>query len=364
VTLDLSQPPAQLALALVDTPSVSGAETQLADAVEAALAALAHLRLDRDGNAVVARTELGRRQRVVVAGHLDTVPVKGNLPGWLRAGKLWGRGSADMKGGLAAMLSAAAATRAPACDVTWVFYDQEEVAWARSGLGRLLARHPGWVAGDFGILCEPTNASIEGGCNGSLRVAVAAEGRAAHSARPWTGLNAIHRLAPALDRLVGFEAARVRVDGLDYQESLSAVGIEGGGAPNVIPDRARLLVNYRFAPAKTEAEALGALEGLFAGYRVSVLDSAPGARPGLDHPLAARLARVAAAWGAAAPRAKLGWTDVARLAACGMPAVNLGPGDPELAHQDQESCQAEQIERVAAILGAFLAAPGGGAAPA
>jgi succinyl-diaminopimelate desuccinylase len=352
--IDLTQPPADLALALVDVPSESGAEGPLADAVEAALAGLPHLVLARDGNAVVARTDLGRRYRVLVAGHLDTVPISGNVPGWLRGGTLWGRGAADMKGGLAAMLAAAARLSAPRCDVTWVFYDQEEVAWSRSGLGRLIARRPDWVAADFGVLCEPTNAAVEGGCNGSLRVAVTAEGRSAHSARPWTGVNAIHRLAPALDRVVAFEAQSIRVDGLDYQESLSAVGVEGGGAANVIPDRARLRVNYRFAPAKSERQALRVLEALFEGLPVAVEDSAPGARPGLDHPLAERLAAVAGERGGGPPRAKLGWTDVARLGAIGLPAVNLGPGDPELAHQDQESCPAEQIERVAAILADFL----------
>jgi succinyl-diaminopimelate desuccinylase len=354
LNLDLGASPAQLALALVNIPSVSGQETQLADAVQGALAALPHLDVTRDGDAVVARTELGLPERVVIAGHLDTVPIADNVPGRLRDGVLWGRGAVDMKGGLAAMLVAAAATSQPAMDVTWVFYDQEEVAFSRSGLGRLIANHPDWVRADFGILCEPTNAGLEGGCNGTLRVTVAASGRAAHSARPWAGDNAIHRLAPALDRLVAFQPPTVRVDGLDYRESLNAVGISGGIAGNVIPDRAVLTVNYRFAPDKTVVEAEHLMQSLFQGFEVVVEDAAPAARPGLDGPQAQRLASVVVEAGGPPPVAKLGWTDVARLGQLGIPAVNLGPGDPALAHQDQEACPVEQINWVAQILTRFL----------
>ncbi|MDR0594248.1 MAG: succinyl-diaminopimelate desuccinylase [Bifidobacteriaceae bacterium] len=352
--LDLGRPPAELALQLVDLPSVSGQEKALADAVEAALAALPHLTCLRDGDTVVARTELGRGRRVIVAGHLDTVPVAANLPGRLADGVLWGRGSVDMKGGLAAMLTAAARAKTPRSDVTWVFYDNEEVEAAKSGLGRVMRRHPEWVAGDFAILCEPTEGRLEGGCNGTVRVVVTARGKAAHAARPWTGANAIHRLAPALDALVRFEPAKIRVDGLDYREALNAVGVEGGLAPNVIPDRASLTVNYRFAPDKSESEALRILKALFSGYEVEVADSAPAARPGLTSPDAERLAELVAASGGGEPRGKQGWTDVARLAAAGVPGVNLGPGDPSLAHQDDEACPAEQIDRVAGILLDYL----------
>ncbi|MDR2565861.1 MAG: succinyl-diaminopimelate desuccinylase [Bifidobacteriaceae bacterium] len=354
MTLDLRQPAADLALALVDIPSVSGGEKTLADAVELALAALPHLSCLRDGDAIVARTDLGRVRRVIVAGHLDTVPIAANVPGRLEDGVLWGRGSVDMKGGLAAMLSAAAGVAAPACDVTWVFYDNEEVALVKSGLGRVIRNHPDWVEGEFAILCEPTNASLEGGCNGTVRIVVTALGKAAHAARPWMGVNAIHALAPALDRLVQFEPATIRVDGLDYREALNAVGIAGGIASNVIPDRASLTVNYRFAPDKTEAQAVRILRALFTGFEVEVVDSAPAARPGLTNPAAARLASIVQARGGAAPKAKQGWTDVARFASLGIPGVNLGPGDPALAHQDQEACPAEQIDRVASILMEYL----------
>ncbi|MDR1441058.1 MAG: succinyl-diaminopimelate desuccinylase [Bifidobacteriaceae bacterium] len=354
MVLDLDLPPAELALQLVNISSVSGEEQALAGAIGGALSALPHLTCRRDGDTVVAQTSLGRRRRVIVAGHLDTVPVAGNLPGRLADGRLWGRGSVDMKGGLAAMLAAAVRLDSPASDVTWVFYDNEEVAQAKSGLGRVQRHHPDWLAGDFAILCEPTNARLEGGCNGTIRVVVRAHGTAAHSARPWMGVNAIHGLVPALGRLVRFEPATVRVDGLDYREALNAVGIEGGTAPNVIPDRAAVTVNYRFAPDKPESEARRILEALFEGYQVEVVDSAPSARPGLTNPAAGRLAAITEAHGGGPAIAKEGWTDVARFYQAGIPAVNLGPGDPSLAHQDDEACPAEQIGRVADILVEYL----------
>jgi succinyl-diaminopimelate desuccinylase len=359
VQLDLRAGPGALALDLVNLPSVSGSEGPLADALEAALRACPHLEVRRDGDALVAATNVGAPARVVVAGHLDTVPVAGNLPGRLQPGpdgapELWGRGAVDMKGGLAAMAATAAAAVAPKTDVTWVFYDQEEVAADLSGLGRLIRLHPDWLRGDFAVLCEPTAAGLEGGCNGTLRVKVEAHGVAAHSARPWAGRNAIHGAAPILDRLVAYQPAQVEVDGLIYPEAMNAVGIVGGVAGNVIPDRCEVVVNYRFAPAKTVAQALAHVTDLFQGFEVILDDAAGGARPGLDQPLAARFAALVAAYGGGEPRPKVGWTDVARFAALGVPAVNCGPGDPSLAHAADERCPVEQIERVARILGALL----------
>jgi succinyl-diaminopimelate desuccinylase len=356
--LDLAAGPASLALAMVNLPSVSGQEAGLADALQAALAAQPHLTVQRDGDTVVARTNLGAATRVIVAGHLDTVPIAGNVPGRIEPAAggawLWGRGAVDMKGGLAAMAATAAAVTRPALDVTWVFYDHEEVAAHLSGLGRVMAHHPDWLAGDFAVLCEPTGGGIEGGCNGTLRVKVAATGLAAHSARPWAGRNAIHLAAPILDTLAAYQPAAVPVDGLVYQEALNAVGISGGLAGNVIPDRCEVTVNYRFAPSQTVDQALSHVKDLFADFEVTVDDAAGGARPGLDHPVAARFAAAVAAAGGGPPRPKLGWTDVARFAEAGLPAVNCGPGDPALAHADQERCPVEQIERVAAILRSWL----------
>lgn len=361
--LDLTAAVEVLAQQLIDIPSVSGAETALADAVYSALDAYDHLELTRDGDAIVARTALGRDRRVVVAGHLDTVPIANNVPAtWDHDGAtLVGRGAVDMKSGVAVMLSLAAELTAPAMDVTWVLYDHEEVEDTKNGLGRLMRRHPELIAGDFAVLCEPTGAVIEGGCNGTVRVDVHLTGTAAHSARSWKGVNAIHRAAPLLDALAGYEARTVNVDGLDYREGLNAVGIKGGIAGNVIPDLCIVTLNYRFAPDKTVDDALAHVADVVAGsgvgeHSIVVTDQAAGCRPGLTHPIADEFVTSVAATGAASARAKLGWTDVARLGAAGIPAVNYGPGDPELAHADHESCPVDQIHQCRAGLAAWLTA--------
>jgi succinyl-diaminopimelate desuccinylase len=342
--LDLSSGTVALTQALCDIPSVSGSETALADAIEAALAPLAHLTVTRNGDAIVARTRLGRPQRVVIAGHIDTVPINNNLPTRHATAEdgqelLVGRGTVDMKGGVAVALVLAAELVEPAYDITWIWYDHEEVASDLNGLGRLARLHPDLLEADFAILCEPSNAVVEGGCNGTLRVNVHATGTRAHSARAWMGVNAIHALGPALTRLAEFEPAQVAVDGLVYREGLNAVGISGGVAGNVIPDAAVLQVNYRFAPDKTVAQALEVVREFFAGFEVTVDDSAEGARPGLDAALAQRFVRAVGS----EPAPKYGWTDVARFSALGIPAVNFGPGDPSLAHTDDERVPVEQI---------------------
>jgi len=347
-----------LARAVCDIPSVSGDESRLADAVEVALRACPHLEVLRDGDAVVARTTLGRAERVVVAGHLDTVPVKGNLPSQFREvdGErvLWGRGSVDMKGGVAVQLALAARLRAPSRDVTWVFYDHEEVDADLSGLGRVLRHHPEWLAGDFAVLCEPTAGAIEGGCNGTLRAEVRVTGRTAHSARAWRGVNAIHGAAEVLARLAAYVPAEVEVDGLRYREGLNAVGIRGGIATNMIPDECVVTVNYRFAPSASVADAEAHVREVLAGFEVRVTDRAGGARPGLDHPTARDFAAAVHAVTGGVPGPKYGWTDVARFAALGIPAVNFGPGDPSLAHADDERCPVVQIRDCARSLAAWL----------
>jgi succinyl-diaminopimelate desuccinylase len=351
-TLDLHADAAALTRDLCDIPSVSGEEGPLADAVEDALRRETHLEVLRDGNAVVARTRLGRAQRVVLAGHLDTVPVADNLPVRVDTdqGTLHGRGTVDMKGGVAVALRLAATITDPARDVTVVLYDCEEVEASRNGLGRLVRNHPDWVDGDVAVLLEPTAASLEGGCNGTLRVDLTVPGRAAHSARAWMGVNAVHATAPVLDRLAAYPAREVEVDGLVYREGLNAVGISGGIAGNVIPDRCTVSINYRFAPDRSPEDALGHLHEVFGEYSLVVTDLAPGARPGLDHPVVADL--VAAAGGEVGP--KLGWTDVARFTALGIPAVNYGPGDPALAHHDDEHVPVAQIVRCESVLAAWL----------
>jgi succinyl-diaminopimelate desuccinylase len=339
--LNLSASSIELTRQICDIESVSGNEAPLADAIEAALAASAHLELFRDGDAIVARTNLGRSRRVVIAGHIDTVPVNENLP--TRFGDdgefLWGRGTVDMKGGVAVQVKLAAELTAPANDVTWIWYDHEEVSSELNGLGRLARARPELLEGDFAILSEPTNAIIEGGCNGTLRVDVKTTGKRAHAARAWVGHNAIHDLAPVLGILAAYQPREVEVDGLVYRESLNAVTIGGGVATNVIPDAATVHVNYRFAPSRSGEEAIAHLREIFAGHEVVVVDLGEGARPGLDAPLAKEF--VDAVGGVPLP--KYGWTDVARFSALGIPAVNFGPGDPTLAHADDERVPVAQI---------------------
>jgi succinyl-diaminopimelate desuccinylase len=344
VTLDLEGDLVTLLRALIDVESVSGGETAIADQVEAALRRCDHLVTTRSGNVVVARTELGRAERIVVAGHLDTVPVAGNLPSWVSEEsdglRVWGRGACDMKGGVTVQLAAAAALPAPNRDVTWIFYDNEEVEESRNGLKRLAAEQPDQLAADFAILCEPTSAAIEGGCQGNLRAEVTLTGTAAHSARAWRGRNAIHAAAPVLQRLAAYVPAKVDVDGLTYREGLNAVAISAGIAGNVIPDRCTVEVNYRFAPDKSPAQAEAHVRDVLEGFALEVTDLAAGARPGLDRPAAADF--LAAMGGRAS--AKFGWTDVARFSALGIPAVNFGPGDPSLAHADDEHCPAADLD--------------------
>ncbi|WP_263118097.1 succinyl-diaminopimelate desuccinylase [Cellulomonas sp. RIT-PI-Y] len=354
--LDLTADLTTLTARLCDLRSVSGEERALADAVESALRTLPHLSVDRDGDAVVARTTLGRASRVVIAGHLDTVPVAGNLPTRLDEGILWGRGTVDMKGGVAVQLALAAELTEPSRDLTWVFYDHEEVDASLNGLGRIARNHPEWLAADFAVLCEPTDAGLEGGCNGTLRAEIEVTGVAAHSARAWTGRNAIHDAATVLNRLAAYTPAEIEVDGLVYREGLNAVLISGGIATNVIPDRTVVTVNYRFAPSRTVEQAATHVRELFDGFEVRVTDSAAGARPGLDDPVAADFAAAVLAVTGGVPAPKYGWTDVARFSALGVPAVNFGPGDPLLAHKDDERLPVQQLDQCRDALRAWLTA--------
>jgi succinyl-diaminopimelate desuccinylase len=355
--LDLTASSIELTRALCDAESVSGNETPLADAIEAALADARHLEVIRDGDTIVARTNLGRAQRVVIAGHIDTVPLNGNLPTRFETvdgvDYLWGRGTVDMKAGVAVQLKLAAELADTNVDLTWMWYDHEEVNAALNGLGRLAANRPDLFEGDFAILGEPSNSQVEGGCNGNVRVEIRTFGTRAHSARAWVGENAIHKAAPILDILAAYQPREVEVEGLVYREGLNAVGIGGGIAGNVIPDECMVHVNYRFAPSRTAAEAVAHLEELFAGFDLTVVDLAEGARPGLDAPLALKFLGAVGA----EPRPKYGWTDVARFSALGIPAVNYGPGDPLKAHADDERVQLSQITDCENALRAWLTAP-------
>ena len=358
--LDAALDVVALTAAVCDVESVSGAEAELADAVEALLRTAPHLEVSRHGqtgNVVVARTNLGRAERVVLAGHLDTVPIAEgshgrNLPTRLIDGVLWGRGTVDMLGGVAVQLRLALDVTEPNRDVTYVFYDNEEVASHLNGLGHLAGERSDLLEADFAVLLEPTAAAIEGGCKGTLRVEVRVPGVAAHSGRPWMGDNAIHKAGAVLDVLRAHEARIVDVDGLTYHEGLSAVKIAGGAGNNVIPDECVVTVNYRFAPDLSGEQAVALATEWFAPLEVRVVDLAGGARPGLDRPIAQDFVKAVSAsapgtedgGGEIEVRAKEGWTDVARFSALGVPAVNFGPGDPLLAHKDDERCPVEQIE--------------------
>jgi succinyl-diaminopimelate desuccinylase len=352
--LNLHASSAELTAQICDVESVSGNEKTLADLIEHSLSGLEHLEVIRDGDAFIARTNTGAAQRVIVAGHIDTVPVNKNLPTMVRDGFLWGRGTVDMKAGVAVALKLAAELTDPVYDITWVFYDHEEVDSSLNGLGRIAQNSPELLNADFAILGEPTDGVVEGGCNGTIRVELRSSGVRAHSARAWKGVNAIHALSPALDLLAAYEAKTVTVDGLDYRESLSAVGISGGVAGNVIPDEAVLTINYRFAPDTSVAHAAEYLQGLFPSFEMTVTDSAEGARPGLDATLAQDFVR---ATGSPA-HPKYGWTDVSRFSALGIPAVNFGPGDPSLAHADDERVSLEQINQCEEALRRWLSTPG------
>jgi succinyl-diaminopimelate desuccinylase len=351
VDLDLAGDPVELTAALVDIPSVSEDEAAVANAIETALRAQApHLEVIRSENSVLARTTLGRPSRVVLAGHLDTVPINDNLPLRRAPGVLHGLGTVDMKGGDAVMLHLAATLPDPRHDMTFVFYDCEEIEASRNGLGRIERDLPDWLHGDLAIVCEPSNAVVEAGCQGTMRVELRTAGRRAHTARAWMGSNAIHALGDALATLASYEPRVVDIDGCTYREGLQAVGVSGGVSGNVVPDAAVLTVNHRFAPDRTPADAEAHLREVFAGHDLTVTDLAAGALPGLTAPAAAEL--VTAAGGT--PVAKLGWTDVARFAALGLPAVNFGPGDPTLAHTQEEHVPTEQITRCADVLTRFF----------
>ena len=354
-SLDLGQDVVTLTASLCDIPSVSLQEGALADAIQEALGTLSHLSITRDGNAVVARTDLGRDERVVLAGHIDTVPLTEppNLPVRREGEHLVGRGTTDMKGGVAVQLKLAAELATPDRDITYVFYDAEEISDEHNGLARLARNHPDLLVGDFAVLLEPTDDAVEGGCNGSITVAVHTRGTASHSARPWMGHNAIHDVADVLARIADGQLPDAEVDGLTYRQSLSAVGIEGGIAHNVIPDHAVVTVNLRYAPQWSPEQALAHLtDDVFSGLEVEVIDVSAGARPGLDRPAAAAFVEALGL----PVRAKQGWTDVARFSALGTPAVNFGPGESQFAHADDERCQVSQIVSAHAALRRWLVA--------
>lgn len=350
--LDLGADAVTLTEQLVDIESVSRNEQAIADAIERALLRLGHLTVTRHGHTIVARTDLGRAERVVIAGHIDTVPLNDNLPSRRADGLLHGLGTCDMKSGDAVILKLAATMTEPNRDLTFILYEAEEIEEEFNGLRLLAQSHPELMEADFAILMEPSGAIVEAGCQGTMRIDIRTTGERAHAARSWKGVNAIHGAAEVLARLNAYEPRRPVIDGLEYHEGLNAVFISGGVAGNVLPDECVVSVNHRFAPDRSEAEAETFLREFFAGFDVTVSDTAPGAMPGLGLPAAK--AFVAAVGGEVKP--KFGWTDVSRFSALGVPAVNFGPGDPMLAHKQEEFVPIEHIERCEHQLRSWLGA--------
>lgn len=351
IVLDLRTDAAELTRTLVDIPSVSGTEQPIADAVEAALRALDRFEVLRVGNSVLARTSLGRPTRVLLAGHLDTVPIADNVPSRLDGDTLHGCGTTDMKSGDAMLLHLAATVDDPSRDLTFVFYECEEIEHDRNGLTRIEREHGDWLRADLAILGEPTNGQVEAGCQGTLTADVTVRGVRSHSARSWLGENAIHRAGEVIAALQGFDARTVDIDGCTYREGLNAVGIAGGVANNVIPDECVVKLNFRFAPDRSADDAVAVVKELLGRFDVRITDAVDGALPGLSAPAAAEF--VQAAGGVAV--AKFGWTDVARFAALGIPAINYGPGDPSLAHTRGEHVSMSQIREMTEVLRTFLA---------
>ena len=336
---------------LVAVPSESHDERALADLVEQRLRSASHLEVARVGDNVVARTARGLAVRLVVAGHLDTVPAAGNATPRIDGDVLWGLGAADMKGGLAVMLDLALAVPEPAVDVTWVFYAGEEVAAVHNGLRHLFEQRPDLVQGDAALLGEPTDGVLEVGCQGTMRIVVRLRGARAHVARPWMGRNAVHRAGHLLAALDAYEGRRPVLDGCEFREALQVVFIEGGVAGNVVPDLVTVTLNHRFAPDRTIDEARRHVDDVLAPYledgdEVETVDAADAAAPSLDHPLLASLRER----NGLDVRAKLGWTDVSRFAAAGIPAANFGPGDSALAHNRDERVERASLDRVHAAL--------------
>jgi len=331
---------------LVAVASESFSEADITALIQNELQNHQHLELTRVGDNLVARTQLGRSVRVVLAGHTDTVPANGNSQARVNGDCLWGVGSADMKGGLAVMLKLAERHRAPAVDVTYVFYAREEVASEHSGLGELFELRPDLLQGDVALLGEPTDGQIEAGCQGAMRFLITLKGKRAHTARAWMGSNAIHRLSGLLSAIDQYQPRQPILLGCHFHEALQVVRVAGGVAGNVVPDSAEIELAHRFAPDRTAAQAQAHVLDLLQPHladadEVEVLDISPAAYPAVDHPCIRALIQRHDL----AVRGKLGWTDVARFAEHGVPAVNFGPGDAAVAHTAEEHVAQDSILR-------------------
>ena len=353
LALDLTQDVVSLTASLVDVESVSGNERRLADAIERELRALGRYEVVRCGDAVLARTDTDKDRRVVFAGHIDTVPVAGNLPSRIDGDRIYGCGTSDMKAGDAVMLRLAATLSDPAYDLTFIFYDNEEVDAVKNGLGRVAREYRQWLYGDLAVVMEPTSGVLEAGCQGTMRARISTRGVRAHSARAWLGDNAIHKLGALLTRLAAYRSETHVLDGIEYREGLNAVRIDGGVAGNIVPDEATVQVNFRYSPHRSGPDAEAYLREFFDGYDLEITDHATAAKPALSDPVMQDFVQFVGT----PITAKYGWTDVSRFSAFKIPAINFGPGEPGLAHKPEESARTELIEQSEQVLRRYLTTP-------
>lgn len=341
---------ADLTVDLINIPSVSLAEKDLADQIQAFLTSLAGLEVTRIENTCIAKTNFNFSSRVILAGHIDTVPANQNEKAVISADTIFGLGAVDMKSGLAVMLKLAQNVRDFKKDVTFLFYEAEEIESKYNGLEKVAQKNPKFLTGDFAILLEPTNAILEMGCQGSIRFKISIKGSRAHSARWWNGENAIHKAQEVLEIVNNYQPRTPNVEMLAFREGLQIVAINGGIAGNVVPDLVEILLNHRFAPDRSDEEAIEHLSELFKNYEIQILDVAAAAPVSLDNALVAEFVKEIDL--PVAP--KFGWTDVARFSKLKIPAINFGPGDPNLAHHPKEAVQIAQLETVFQRLSTWL----------
>ena len=340
--MNISQELGKLTLDLVNISSVSKDEKSIADSIEEALKKCNHLKLTRVNNSLVAQTSFGNKQRIVIAGHIDTVPANNNFPGKINNSEVVGLGSVDMKSGIAVALKLASEITSSNFDITYLFYESEEIETKFNGLELITKQQKDLLNCDFAILMEPTNGILEVGCQGSLRFEVSTSGKRSHSARWWNGENAIHKTNKILEILNNYKSREPEIDGYKFREGLQAVKINGGIAGNVVPDSVSVSINHRFAPDTSIDQATTNMKNLFKDFNFLLVDAANAAPTGLSNPVIKDF--VSSIGKSIAP--KFGWTDVARFASNGIPAINFGPGDPNLAHHPDEKVLISQINDV------------------
>ena len=340
---------------LCSIASPIGEERLLCDAVSERLG---RLPLDgpirRYGDSIVVplvRKRTPGRHHVALVGHLDTVRTE-NGPARIEDGRCYGAGAADMKAGLAVMIVIAeTASQLIGCDLTLVFYAREEGPYADNELGPVLEADADLRGVDLAVCLEPSDNRVQLGCCGSIHATVSFEGRTAHSARPWEGDNAIVKAGPLLSRLAERGPVEAEVDGHVYRTVTTVTLANGGRGRNVVPDAFTLNLNHRFAPSTSLEEARSDVLALVGpGAKVDFTDLSPAALPNAGHPLVAKLI----ASGVTSVEPKQAWTDVARFAALGIPAVNFGPGESAQAHQKNESTDCALVFQGYRILVAWL----------